>query len=140
MVTSVIGYDDDWEDICQQIFVKMVLSLRRLRQIETFESWLFRIARNSSLDYLRRRRARQFLLPWRSWCDSIAGEAPGALHSKLSPAIARLPPDERELITMICDEGHSYSRLARLTGKSVSSIKSRLFRARRRLRQFLTEV
>lgn len=58
MVISIIGDDDDWEDVCQQIFVKMILGLRRLKATEMFEPWLFRIARNSSFDHLRRRHAR----------------------------------------------------------------------------------
>src|SRR6516165_8461108 len=74
MVVSVIGDDEDWEDVCQQIFVKMVMGLRRLKQVEAFEPWLFRIARNAVFDHLRRRRARRFLVPWQKLHESIAGQ------------------------------------------------------------------
>ena len=57
MIRTLV-HDDDWQDLCQQVFVKMVLGLSRLKNIETFESWLFTIARNSCFDHLRRRRAK----------------------------------------------------------------------------------
>jgi RNA polymerase sigma-70 factor, ECF subfamily len=142
MVISIVG-DDEWEDVCQQIFVKMVLGLRRLKRVDAFEPWLFRIARNSSFDHLRRRRIRRFLIPWQKSHDSIAGEPEPQQNLKraaLNTAIALLPPDERELITLIRERPCSYSRLTERTGQSVSAIKSRLFRARRRLRQLMTSA
>ena len=139
MVISIVGIDEDWEDICQQTFVKMVLGLWRLKKDEVFESWLFTIARNCSLDHLRRRRARQFLVPWQKSHDSIAGEAPVANSSAaLNAAVAQLPPEQRELIVLLRERDYSYSRLAAVTGQSIAAIKSRLFRARRRLRQLMT--
>ncbi|MBV8452041.1 MAG: RNA polymerase sigma factor [Deltaproteobacteria bacterium] len=143
MVISLIGDDQDWEDVCQQIFVKMILGLRRLKQVEAFEPWLFRIARNAAFDHLRRRRTRRILVPWQKSHDSIAGEQHTAVNLKsaaLDNAVIRLPPDERELIALIRERHCSYSRLTRLTGQSLSAVKSRLFRARRRLRQLMTDA
>jgi RNA polymerase sigma-70 factor, ECF subfamily len=140
MVISIIGNDEDWEDICQQIFVSMVLGLRRLKRIEIFEPWLFKIARNAAFDHLRRRRARRFLIPWQKSHDSIAGDPqvePNLKSAALDRALAQLPPTERELIALVRDQHWSYSRLASLTGQSLSAVKSRLFRARRRLRQLM---
>jgi RNA polymerase sigma-70 factor, ECF subfamily len=140
MVISIVGRDDDWEDICQQVFVKMVLRLRQLKQIETFEPWLFRIVRNAALDHLRRRRARRFLVPWLKSHESIAGAPDPELNlnnAALDTAIAQLPPDERELIALIRDQHCNYSRLSGISGHSVSAIKSRLFRVRRRVRQLM---
>src|SRR5258708_4476756 len=57
MVVSLIGNDPDWPDLCQQIFVKMVHGLPRLKALEVFEPWLFRIVHNACYDHLRRRRS-----------------------------------------------------------------------------------
>src|SRR5208337_3754557 len=57
-VLSMLGNDPDWEDVAQVTFVKMMLGIERLQSTEIFQSWLFKIARNSSLDHLRRRRWR----------------------------------------------------------------------------------
>ena len=137
MVISIIGNDEDWEDVCQQIFVKMVLGLGRLKKVAVFEPWLFRIARNSSFDHLRRRRARRLFVPWQRSHDAIAGEPQPDVNTDnatLDEAIAQLPADQRELMVLIRDRHCSYSHLTAITGQSVSVVKSRLFRARRRLR------
>jgi RNA polymerase sigma-70 factor, ECF subfamily len=142
IVISIVGNDDDWQDLCQQIFVKMVLSLPRLKQAEVFEPWLFKIARNSCFDYLRRRRSRWLFAPWERWHDSIAAEMPHRAESRsaaLEAAIERLPSDQRELMTLMRSGHWSSRRLALMTGDSVAAIKSRIFRARRRLRQIMTE-
>jgi RNA polymerase sigma-70 factor (ECF subfamily) len=141
-VISLIGHDDDWQDVCQQVFVKMVLSLRRLDNAAAFEPWLMRIARNASFDHLRRRRTLKFLTPWQSWHESIPCELPPSEESRsaaLDNAIDRLPEDQRELMTLVRSKHWSYEGLMRATGLSLGAVKSRLFRARRRLRDLMSE-
>lgn len=142
LVVSLIGHDDDWQDVCQQIFVKMVLGLRRLDDAAAFEPWLMRIARNASFDHLRRRRARRFLLPWQKWHEALPAESPSTAESRseaLDRAIGRLPAEQRELMTLMRSQHWSYERLVRVTGLSLGALKSRLFRARRRLRELLSK-
>jgi RNA polymerase sigma-70 factor (ECF subfamily) len=142
-VIAIVGDDPDWQDLCQQIFVKMVLGLPRLKDPALFEPWLFRIARNACFDHLRRRRARRFIVPWEPWHDSLSAEPPRhdeeARSTALGIALAQLPDDQRELLTLVRDRAWSYQALARMTGASLGAIKSRLFRARRRLQQLMTE-
>jgi len=141
MVVALVGDDSDWQDLCQQIFVKMVHGLPRLKSINVFEPWLFRIVRNACYDHLRHRRSQRYLVKWEDWHDSIAAEAPSteseAASVALAKAIAQLPPDQRELITLMRDRQWRYESLGRMTGDSLAAIKSRLFRARQRLRQLM---
>lgn len=142
-VIALVGGDADWQDLCQQIFVKMVRGLPRLKQPELFEPWLMRIARNACFDHLRRRRARRFLVPWERWHDELASAPsdadPETRSVALARAMERLPDDQRELLTLVRDGSWSYQALARITGDSLAAIKSRLFRARRRVQQIMLE-
>jgi len=142
-VISLVGNDDDWQDLCQQIFVKMVLSLRRLDEPAAFEPWLIRIARNACYDHLRRRRTRRFLMPWQEWHETVPDEPqslePETRIAALEAAIDRLPPQQRELMTLMRSRHWSYETLARATGLSLAALKSKLFRARRRLRELMSE-
>ncbi len=143
-VISVVGDDADWQDLCQRIFVKMVLGLPRLKTLSVFEPWLLRIARNECFDHLRRRRARRLFVPWERTNDHIAAEEslPADSDSRLAvldDAIAQLPADQRELITLMRTRNYSYQALAQLTGDSLGAIKSRLFRARQRLRHLIAQ-
>jgi RNA polymerase sigma-70 factor (ECF subfamily) len=149
MVRSLIGEaEGEWADLCQEIFVKMVLALPKLKATAVFEPWLFRITRNACYDHLRRRRARRWLVPWEPHHDATADNrtVPGTIDeanyasTKLSRAIAQLPSDQRELIELVRDEHWSYESLARRSGETLAAIKSRLFRARQRLRQLMTEA
>jgi RNA polymerase sigma-70 factor (ECF subfamily) len=134
------------EDLCQTIFYKMLLGLPRLQTAEKFEPWLFRIARNACFDYLRRRRLLRIFLPWKDADDQLAS-APGvAPESENDPrvnafrmALTKLPRKQRELVALLQDDQLSYERLAEITNSSVSSVKSRLFRARRQLRKHMRD-
>lgn len=141
MVIAIIGSDDDWEDICQQIFLKMILGLGRLKNPELFEPWLFRIARNAAFDHLRRRRTRRFLVPWWKSPALLVGDTPeiemNTSNAALASAISKLAPADRELMALIGERDWNYSRIGALTGQSVSAIKSRVFRLRRRLRRLI---
>jgi RNA polymerase sigma-70 factor (ECF subfamily) len=122
----------------------MVHSLPQLKTPAVFEPWLLRIARNECFDHLRRRRVRRIFVPWERTYDHIPAEESSysdfnSRLAALDEAIAQLPVEQRELITLMRTRDYSYQALAQLTGKSIGVIKSRLFRARQRLRQILSQ-
>jgi RNA polymerase sigma-70 factor, ECF subfamily len=134
------------EDLCQTIFFKMLVGLPRLATVEKFEPWLFRIARNACFDYLRRRRLHRIFLPWHEVDERFATTATNtsAAAGDLRPdrfrqALLRLPKKQRELVALLQDDQLSYAQLAEITHSSVSSVKSRLFRARRQFQRYLQD-
>ena len=136
-VRAMLGDDSELEDVAQATFVKMMLGIERLQSVEIFESWLFKIARNSSLDHLRRRRWRRIFIPWEPRHGEVAApvrEVGDGRLAQVERALTKLPVDQRELILLMRENDWSYGDLARITGVSASSVKSRLFRARSRLR------
>ena len=136
-VLSMLGDDSEWEDVAQATFVKMILGIERLQSVEIFESWLFKIARNACLDHLRRRRWRRLFTSWELRHGEIAapaGEIENGRLAHVERALTKLPIDQRELISLMRENDWSYGDLARITGVSASAVKSRLFRARNRLR------
>jgi RNA polymerase sigma factor (sigma-70 family) len=139
-VRSMLGDDSEWEDVAQATFVKMMLAIERLQGVEIFESWLFKIARNASLDHLRRRRWRRLFTPWQPWHGEVAAPAHDFEDSRLAQvesALTQLPVDQREIILLMRENDWSYGDLARITGATPAAVKSRLFRARSRLRALI---
>src|ERR1035438_984788 len=61
-VYPVTGRSDSVEDIAQVVFIKMARSVARLKAPEQFEPWLFRLARNTCIDHLRRQKLRRIFL------------------------------------------------------------------------------
>jgi len=137
-----MGKPDLVEDLCQEIFVKMLLSLPKMKNPERFEPWLFRIARNRCLDELRRQKWRRIFVPWIVQHEEKAAPGPfmtNDTREALVQAIQALPPSQRELVSLIQDGDPSYEELAAITGSTVSSVKSRLFRARQELKRKLQD-
>jgi RNA polymerase sigma-70 factor (ECF subfamily) len=142
MARFVIAQTHDrahYEDLCQTIFVKMVLALPRPREHDRFESWLFQIARNVCRDHLRARLGwRRLFVPYGSEHAAVASPDPepdnGAM---LAQHIDRLPASQRALLKLSLDGKKSYEDMARLTRSSVSAVKSRLHRARENLRALI---
>jgi RNA polymerase sigma-70 factor (ECF subfamily) len=130
--------ESGYEDLCQTIFVKMVLGLPRLRDIERFEPWLFQIARNVCRDHLRAKLGwRRIFVPYEGGHDiAMPVEAPDASEA-MREKIARLPEAQRDLLHLSLDGGRSYEDLARATRSSVSAVKSRLHRARENLKTLM---
>jgi RNA polymerase sigma factor (sigma-70 family) len=137
------------EDAAQEAFISAFRSVASFRG-GSFRSWLFRIASNACYDEMRRRRAR----PARS-LDAPAGDddrhidVPGdvksldehvqnvELHEALREALMDLPPDQRLAIVLRDVQGMDYDEIAEVTLTNLGTVKSRINRARSRLRTAL---
>jgi RNA polymerase sigma-70 factor (ECF subfamily) len=144
MARFVIGQTEDanhYEDLCQAIFVKMVVALPRLRAADRFESWLFQIARNICRDHLRAGQGwRRLFVSLGPEGDRVVAESASMQNvgeKDLGQGLARLPPEQRHLLELSLETKRSHEELAAMTRTSVSSVKSRLFRARENLRGIL---
>jgi RNA polymerase sigma-70 factor (ECF subfamily) len=139
-VVSQVGNRDEYLDLCQVVFVKMLRGLPRLKSPEAFEPWLYRIARNVCTDHLRRRGVRQrHLVPLASHHEQVPMEPPRSSPEldSLRSAVDRLAPNQRQLIDLSMEQPRSYDELAGLTNSSVGSVRNRLSRARERLKKMM---
>jgi len=136
-VRTIVRQPDAIDDVTQMVFIKMFRRLARLRDAGAFESWLFMLARNASLDWLRRQRRRPATVSIDDQVLEIADtrqhNASGEIMDALHGALTQLTPQTRTLITMFV-QGHSYRTLADREGISLGAVKARLHRARPLLR------
>jgi RNA polymerase sigma-70 factor (ECF subfamily) len=141
-VIAQTGSDSQCEDLCQTIFVKMVLGLPRLRDATRFEPWLFQIARNACRDHQRARAGwRRLFVSYEPAHEHVAASEttppPRFGHDVVDLGISRLPDTQRQLLELSLEQTRSYEDLASLSNSTVSAIKSRLFRARENLKRIL---
>ena len=134
---AITGRSDSVEDLAQMVFVKMARAIGRLKAPEQFESWLFRLARNTCIDHLRRQKLRRIFTPFAPEHENIP-EADGAVDSEeldaLRHALAQLRPKDRALLSLV-QEGRSHAEIAEICRTSVAAVKARLHRAREQLRE-----
>jgi RNA polymerase sigma-70 factor (ECF subfamily) len=134
---AITGRSDSVEDIVQMVFVKMARAIARLKAPEQFESWLFRLARNTCIDHLRRQKLRRIFIPFAPEHENVP-EPSGAVDTEeldaLRHALAQLRPKDRALLALV-QEGRSHAEIAETFKTSVAAVKARLHRAREQLRQ-----
>ena len=131
------------DDLCQAVFVKMVLALPQLRDPERFEAWLFKMARNRCLSHLRREKFRRLFSPLSDDHHEVAAPpAPeaGADLLLLRAALKELPERERALLLQVQDREADYRRLAAGMGIGVGALKTRVHRAKQALKERIDHV
>lgn len=136
-VYAITGRSDSVEDIAQQVFIKMIRALDRLQAPAQFESWLFRLARNTCIDHLRRQKLRRIFLPFAPEHENVP-EPDGAVDSEeldaLRHALEQLRPQDRALLALV-QEGRSHGEIAETLNTTIAAVKARLHRAREHLRE-----
>ena len=142
---------EDAEDAMQDAFLKSYSHLKDFQEDSRFYTWLVRIAANEALMRLRKRRPNQFsldepiegdedLMPreLQDWGPSPEQKfAQTEMHEILSDVIDKLEPDFRVVFVLRDIEELSTEETAKTLGISVPAVKSRLLRARLKLRQKL---
>jgi RNA polymerase sigma-70 factor, ECF subfamily len=123
------------DDIVQTVFLKAIESARTLDNPGLFYYWIFTIARNESFAYLRKRKTDLVSLDDDLWDDDTPYDVMrrGETSAIVREAIGRLKPEYRELLILKQYEQLSYHEISLITGDTISSIESRLFKARRAL-------
>lgn len=142
-VRAIIRQPDAVEDVTQMVFIKMFRRLSRLRDPIVFESWLFTLARNTSLDFIRRRNCRPNTISIDDEVNQIAdpsdSTATTEIMAALDRALTRLTPIDRTLVTQFV-AGESYGEIAAHAGLSLATVKVRLHRVRPFLRTWVGEM
>jgi RNA polymerase sigma-70 factor, ECF subfamily len=138
---SVLRQREDAEDIAQEAFAKAYRSFRQLRERDRFRAWLVRMTWRMALDRLRANRRRSV----REQAVDIDREAPTAdtaianeRAEQLWRAIDTLPEKLRLVIVLAGIQGHDIREVAALLDVPDGTVKSRLFVARKQLKERLS--
>ena len=138
------GSREDAADCGQETMVRIWRGLSSFHFECAFETWVYRVAANCCLDFLRKRKREkaESLEPLREQGFDPPDPAPDteeqALrkeeHARLRAAVAALPEDQRDALVLTQLEGRSYEEAARLLETTEGTVKSRVARARDKLK------
>lgn len=142
-VHGIIGDHDDTDDLLQDIFMKIWKGLPSFRGDSGLFTWVWRIATNEALGYLRKKRVRAALQfqSLDAQAERVIDSDPwfngDAAQRELFKAIATLPEKQKAVFNMRYFEDLSYEQISEITGTSVGALKASYFHATRKIKEKL---
>lgn len=150
-----VNHPDDADDIAQDVFIQVYESLSHFRNDAELSTWIYRIAVNKSLDFIRRKkRKKRFgrlvsVFSSEETTEEIVLPVPGNPHTDLEDkerkqildrAIGNLPENQQTAITLSKYEGFSNSEIAEIMELSLSAVEGLIHRAKKNLHKKLYHV
>lgn len=135
----------DADDILQDVFFKIHVNIGRLRDTTKIHSWVYQITRNAIIDYYRRRRNDLSLDASPEAFDVIKEEPADSetdraeIMACLNPMVQRLSNDHQKALVMSDVQGITQAKVADALNLSVSGAKSRVQRARGKMKTMLLD-
>jgi len=145
LVYRMVRQREEAEELASEAFFKAFRALPGFDPAQPFSSWIFKIASNLSIDWLRKRRLETSSLDEEDSVWEVPDERPTAedvLEKKqtmqvVEDAIGKLAPDYRVVVLLRHQEERSYEEIADILGLPLGTVKIRLFRAREELKKRL---
>ena len=142
-IRRMIGNDEDSRDILQEVFINVYKKIDSFREESSLKTWLFRIASNKTIDFLRKEKRFK------------AEELPETLKEKSNPlqhteqslkkeivhqALLKLKEEEREIVVMKELDGFTFREIAEIKGIPENTVKTRLYSSLKKLKKIILEI
>lgn len=145
---------DDANDLAQEAFIKAFQALKSFKGGSSFYTWLYRIAVNKTINFLKQRKNRMHMslndLDFNAEHDPdlmalISDKNPrrdaglNELQEKLNAALMKLSEPHRLVVVLHDVQGQSHEEIAKVMDCNIGTVRSRLFYARQQLQSYLTD-
>ncbi len=148
------GACDEAEDLAQETFVRVWRHRKKFKKYGNFRAWIFTIAKNAALDWCKKKKTMPFSAlsasldadpDWNYFAEFITDQEPRPedvyqqheLTTDLNQAAAQLPPEQQQVLEAHHGRELSFKEIARELKLSLNTVKSRYWRALRRLKELL---
>jgi RNA polymerase sigma-70 factor, ECF subfamily len=144
-IYRIIKNKSDTEDIAQETFVKVWKNLGKFEPEKNFKTWIFTIARNTAIDYLRKRKNVLFSEKEEIFQENIVDTKPLSdeifmkkeLAKELEKALAKIRYDFVEIILLHYTENLTFEEISEITRKPTNTVKSQHLRALHQIRRLM---
>jgi RNA polymerase sigma factor (sigma-70 family) len=147
---SFVPNKEDAEDVAQEVFLEVFKSISKFKGDSKLSTWIYRVTTNKCLEFIRKKNTKKRF----AFMQTIMGNEipidktsyftefkhPGILlenkekSETIFRAINTLPESQRVIFTLAKVDGKSYQEIVEITGKSLSSVESIMFRAKKTLK------
>lgn len=154
LVYHMTSNREDTNDVLQDVFAKAYRALKRFRGKSTFYTWIYSIATNMTLNFLKKRNRRRAMslddvdlaiendpdfIEATSKSDPVREANISELQQRLNMAMQKLSVDHRTVVTMFDIQAMPHAQIAKILGISEGTVRSRLFYAHRQLQAYLED-
>lgn len=139
---GILRENEEAADAVQEIFTLVYKNLARFDRRSKFSTWLFRIAVNRSIQQARKLKYKKRQAEYDSYIETIPEKQPPAEDAdpRVNEAMNQLHPNDRAILTLFYGDELSLQEIADSMGCSANAAKTRLFRARERLREIYEKI
>ena len=143
MIFNLIQDRHAAEDVTQEVFVTIYQKLSRFDPMRCrFSTWLFTIARNKSINYLRKKRPTVLMDSQEIPSSANPGDSVDKeeFYQQMDEALNQLPPRQKRAFMLAEFENLPYDQIAQVECVSIGTIRSRIHRAKKKLQKALKQV
>lgn len=152
-VFRLVGNREEAEDLLQDVFIKTYRNLNSFDVERKFSSWIYRIAHNEAVNYIKRKSLKRFI-PWESIVsikdklESSTSSEEGAdekwlrkeTSQEVEKALLKLPLKYRQVLTLRYYSDKSYEEISEILGRPVNTVGTLINRAKKKLAEELKEL
>ncbi|MEM8867253.1 MAG: sigma-70 family RNA polymerase sigma factor [Verrucomicrobiota bacterium] len=154
VIYNMTSNREDALDLTQETFIKAFQAIGRFKGKSSFFTWIYRIAVNTSMTFLKKNRKRRFI-SYENVDDEMSktevferltsksrtekGALVQELQEKLNDSLQKLSPKHRTVVILHEIEGLEHAEIAEITKTSVGTVRSRLHYAKQQLQSYLQE-
>ncbi len=153
LIFKMVNRKEEIDDLLQEVFIKAFNSLQNYNQEFAFSTWIYRIAINNTIDYLRKKKLDTFSIDEKNDDEDSSGkfelldttyaaDANIILEQRqqiINDAINSLPEKYKKIIELRHKEELSYEEIAEILNLPIGTVKAHLFRARELLNKYLKD-
>ena len=143
LIRKMVIDHDDADDLTQEVFIKIWKNIDSFREDSQLYTWVYRIATNECLNFLRKKKNKYFL-PINDVQAELNRKLDNSPHidgdeiqMKLQKALLTLPDKQRLVFNMKYFDNMKYDEIAKITGTSVGSLKANYHHAVKKIEDFL---
>jgi len=139
-IRRMLGNLEDAEDVLQEVLITLFKKQHTFRGDSSFKTWVFRIATNRTIDFIRKnKKYRQ--VEWDETLPSSSNPFGVASNSHISGVLAKalltLPTDEREIVVLKEVDGFTFKEIAEIKEMNENTVKTKMYASLRKLREIL---
>ncbi|MGB0334523.1 MAG: sigma-70 family RNA polymerase sigma factor [Opitutales bacterium] len=154
VIYNMTSNREDASDLTQETFIKAFQAIGRFKGNSSFFTWIYRIAINTTMTFLKKRNRRRFISYEKideevsnteiferltAKTRSEKGVLMSELQEKLNDALQKLSPKHRTVVILHEIEGLEHAQIAEITKTSVGTVRSRLHYAKQQLQSYLQD-